>query len=341
MNCKKPKILLIVDRPNWAYHHLANYIIEELGDKYEFYLDFIVYNKKTSIRNPLKKIKYFIKTGYPAIKHRRVLSPKNEYDIVFYFGWYMDFACNFNLNAKAIIKGIYTTGFPPRGFPVFKKISIEAFINKYLANAHSVVCGSEQIYNFYRKYIGNIYYANGTLFPQPLKPKDKRKNNNGLIIGWTGNPNRDFKGFYDYVKPAIEKASNLRKGIKLLTRFSGSLKTLPKFYQKVDVVLVASICDAGPSMFMQAGLCGVPAIATRSGMPLEIINHMQNGIFIKRDIDEMVSAIVYLYDHRDLLKNMSIQIHKDILGYYDKVNMPKRWEKIFSETLERINISNI
>ena len=32
----KPKILLVVDKPNWAYDQMANYIIQELSHKYRF-----------------------------------------------------------------------------------------------------------------------------------------------------------------------------------------------------------------------------------------------------------------------------------------------------------------
>ena len=72
----KPNILLIADKPNWAYDHMANYIIEELGHKYNFYKIYAHYHKKKELQNfdykikqPLRKIKAKIYENYNKNLH--------------------------------------------------------------------------------------------------------------------------------------------------------------------------------------------------------------------------------------------------------------------------------
>lgn len=141
--------------------------------------------------------------------------------------------------------------------------------------------------------------------------------------------------------PAVKEAASKREGIILKTRFEGPYKTLPQFYQDVDVVLIASIGDAGPAMFLEAAGCEVPAIANNSGSPVEFLENGKNGLFVERNIDKMAEAIVYLYDNREILYKMSKQIRRDLINKISLDPMAKRWDKVFSETLERINISNI
>ncbi|GAI20810.1 unnamed protein product, partial [marine sediment metagenome] len=44
---------------------------------------------------------------------------------------------------------------------------------------------------------------------------------------------------------------------------------------------------------------------------------------------------------REILYKMSKQIRRDLINKISLDPMAKRWDKVFSETLERINISNI
>src|SRR5690606_7834579 len=116
----------------------------------------------------------------------------------------------------------------------------------------------------------------------------------GLTVGWTGNPKRQFKGFYDYVVPAVELAQKRYPGISLKARFGGPFGTLHRFYDEVDVVLIASVADAGPSMFMEAALRGVPSIANRSRRPAELVRHGENGMLVHRDVEAYAQSLCEL-----------------------------------------------
>lgn len=61
--------------------------------------------------------------------------------------------------------------------------------------------------------------------------------------------------------------------VALRTQFQGSIRSLATFWQGVDLALIASEADAGPSMFIEASLCGVPSVSTKIGLPQFVINH--------------------------------------------------------------------
>jgi glycosyltransferase involved in cell wall biosynthesis len=58
-----------------------------------------------------------------------------------------------------------------------------------------------------------------------------------------------------------------------------------------------------------------------------------NGIIIRRDIDEMANAIIYLHDNRDVLEGFSKKIKKN---YLDMMSNEKNIGKI-RKVLEKLN----
>lgn len=343
MTSKRPKILMVADFPDWAYDHIAQFVISELGEKYDFYMDYLIYHWKekphklrTGIRAWLGQKRCYLK----GFHRRRILPPGKGYDLVCFLGFYFPFIGNFNISAKGIIQGIYTDGFPPQCYGLISEseISIREFVDNYLGVAVSVVVGSRVIYDRYEPYVKNLYYATGAKDTNLFAPVDRpERDRASFIVGWTGNPSRPFKGFYDFVVPSVEKAASLRPGISLKTRFRGPLRTLPRFYDDVDVVVLASVGDAGPSCFSEAGACGVPAISTRIGSPAEVIRHGENGLFVDRSVDSIARAIVYLYDHRDLVKYMAQNIRRDIVEQWGYKVRAKLWDRVFEESLQRIS----
>lgn len=328
----KPKILILADTPNWAYHNIQKFIVAQLSDRFDFYTDFICFQQPPSAPTLRKRVSRFV--FQLRNKHfRRVLKSTETYDVVVQLGFYFTRWGKLPFRSNNLVKGIYTDGFPPQMVDeADSEINIEQFVEKYLGDATAVVCGSKTIEDRFKDKHPWVTYANGPLCKrnfQRIKPKILNKSSR-FVVGWTGTPNRPFKGFHDYIVPAVERAAQMRPGLELKTRFSGPLETLPRFYDDVDVILIASSADAGPSLFAEGGLCEVPSISTRIGFPSEVIEHGLNGLFVKRNVEEMAMALVRLYDDRELLLSMSRRIRLDIdqsLG--EEINR-KRWLELFS-----------
>lgn len=335
-----PRILMVADRPDWAYDHIAHFVMTHLASRYQFDIDYLLFNR----REPLHSLRGRVSEIIMQVKYRarrKLNSAHLGYDLICYLGWYFPYEGNFSVKTRGIIQGIYTAGFPPAGYldkDSRKDIEVEEFVSKYMGKSESIVVGSKQIFDFYRPYIKNLYYATLAYDPDLFSPSEKEETDRKeFVVGWTGNPDRAFKGFYEYVVPAVQKAAEMRPGISFQTRFKGPLNTLPDYYRGIDVLIIASAADAGPSSFLEAGLCGVPSISTKVGFPLEHIQDGMNGFFVDRSIEDITNKIIYLYDNKALLQTMSHQIRADLNKFFSAQNRIVDWDNLFTESLCRLN----
>jgi len=322
---KKPKILLVIDKPNWAYDQMANFIIKELTDKYDFYKDYQIIKPKN-----WKQQIYYFKFLFDKYKFRNV---SNNYDIVVYLWWKSPQLIK-NIKAKKKLVGIYTEGFPPGNNKEVKGLNPQTFIDKYLKPFDGIIAGNKNIENFYSTFDSPVFYTTGSTDTKLFKYNKKKRDDNELRVCWSGNPHRNFKGFFDFVEPAVKLAQKQRPNIKLITRFSGPIETLPEFYSEVDVMVNASIGDAGPGFIIDAGGCGIPTISTDIGFASEIIKEKENGMIVERDIEKIAQKIIELYDNRELLEKMSQNIAKDIAKDWGHTSRAKYWDEMFQKVLE-------
>ncbi len=327
----KSKILLVADSPNWAYHDISNFIINNLSSSFDFYLDFTCFysTPKLPFFKALRR-----KYSHAIARHRyQRIRADRTYDLVFFSGFYMRKLYP-EIKARKVLPGIYTASFPPNGIESGDEgISQQEFARKYLAGCHAVVAGNSDIPSLYAELPIPFFWANGNCagFENPVAKKFHQGQD--FVVGWSGNATRPIKGFYDYVVPAVTAAAKQRPGIRLKVREFGPRETLPRFYDDLDVVLIASESEAGPALFSEAALSNVPAISTAIGFPAMIIKDGVNGFLVERKVSDMVDRLIRLYDDRELLWAMSQRIRKDyeeILG--DEVQV-RRWKNIFDTVL--------
>lgn len=326
----KPSILIIADFPNWAYYEIQQFIKNNLSDEFTIYTDFVSFNSIKKSKNPIKRFKtYLDKNKYQEIRMDQ------KYEAVLYLGFYFEDLMRIKWDSKRVIKGIYTDSFPPKNSNFVG--SKDDFKNKFLKNADAVVCGSEQIKKLYQPMHDAVYYANLVLDEISFKRDSEKEVNTTekFIVGWTGNPSREFKGYYSHIIPAIVLAQKKYPKIELKSRFSGPMETLPRFYDDVDVVVIASDADAGPSLFGEASLMEVPCISTDIGWPHQTISNGNNGFIIDKEIEEISNKIIELYENRALLFQMSKKIRKDFLIQYSREKMANNWKQLFYNVLNK------
>ena len=363
---QKKRILLIGDTPGWAFHRIIEFIILRV-EGFDFYFDFTVNHPKiqstttsdfvsrgtvtlsnTRRKWPFQKIVILRALVYQSIKflHRiglskfdehgflRRISPDNRYDLLVYLDYYMDKDGDFNhVQARKIVKGIYTEQFPPKGVVLEKDISKETFIEVFLNDCDALLIGSPSIEANYSKFFKQpIFFANlcydEELFVQKIRKKEKV-----FVIGWTGNPDRDFKGFNSHVIPAVNALQSMGYPVELRTQFVGSLESLASFWQEVDLALITSDADAGPSMFIEASLCGVPSVSTNIGLPSSVIHDGINGLFCERAVEDILLKIQRLLDDPELYNLLKANIRASFVRKLGVVAQKKRWEELFNTML--------
>lgn len=323
----KPTILIFADFPNWAYYEIMEFVKTNLSVDFDFYYDFLIYNTNKKSKHPIKRLKGYL----DEMKYSKTRKD-NSYDIVLYLAFYFDEQMKIKWKAKKTIKGIYTDGFPPSNANYDGNVN--GFIEKYFKDTDAVVCGSKKIMEFYSPYFPKTYYANMILDENLYTRKTPENNKESFIIGWTGNPKRDFKGYYSHIIPALKKLKVKYPNIELKSRFSGPIATLPMFYEDVDLVVIASDADAGPSLFAEASLMDVPCVSTNIGWPSEVIRDGINGYIVNKDVNEIAGKIESLYLDSKLLKKMSNRIREDFKTVFNKQDMTNRWKTMFNEVLQ-------
>ena len=323
----KPSILIIADFPNWAYHTIQQFVASQLAQEFDIYSDFLIYNSKRKSKNPVKRIKmFFDKKKYQTLKKDA------SYDVVVYLGFYFPELMNIKWAAKKTIRGVYTDSFPPQNLNFTG--SVDEFKKQYLKTTDALVCGSKKIKNDYIKLLKSTYFGSADIGEKIFVPSCKEKDETKFTVGWTGNPRRKFKGYYTHILPAVELAKKAYPDIEFKSRFSGAIETLPLFYEDVDVCVIASDADAGPGLFSEASLMGVPCISTAIGIPNDVIKNRVNGFIIEKDINQIAEHIIKLYEDRALLKNMSLRIRKDYLAKYKSEILTNDWRNMFNEVLD-------
>tara|TARA_B110000902_G_scaffold251944_1_gene312790 strand:- start:1377 stop:2375 length:999 start_codon:yes stop_codon:yes gene_type:complete len=325
---RKPQILIIADFPNWAYYFIQQFIVKNLSEEFDIYSDFLGFNTSRKSKRPWVRFKNLLdRRKYQNIRKDR------EYDLVVSLAHYIPDLVDVKWTSKKSIIGIYTDGFPPRNANFDG--SIDDFYNQKLKKYDAIVVGANSIKSIYESVSKNVYFANMAYdqdFFNRLSPKVEN-NTKDFIIGWTGQATRDFKGYYTHVVPAIEIVQKIYPQITLKSRFSGPIETLPRFYDDVDLVVIASDADAGPFLFCEASLMSIPCISTRIGMVQDVIVDNVNGIFIDKRIDIIVENIIHLYENRDILHSMSRRIRSDFICKLGATVMTTKWIELFNNVL--------
>tara|TARA_B110000238_G_scaffold47180_1_gene51234 strand:- start:254 stop:1249 length:996 start_codon:yes stop_codon:yes gene_type:complete len=325
----KKDILVIADKPNWAYYQIQQFIVRSISEEYNVYCDFLCYNLAKKSRRPSVLVQNF----RGKRKYRKIKKGDN-YDVVIYLGFYFLDLIKVRWTASNTIVGIYTDSFPPRNgvFCATKK----DFLEHYFKSADAMVCGSPSIVNIYKSIYSKCYFASLTYDTSLFSRETPRSINNSekFIIGFTGQLDRDFKGFYTHITPAVERLKKKYPGVVLKTRREGPFETLPRFYDDVDLVIIASEADAGPSLFMEASLMGVPCISTKIGFVTEVLVDEINGYYVKRDVDDIYDKLLSLYQNREKLFVMSQRIRQDFIMGIGGNEMKNKWLEMLNNVLK-------
>lgn len=211
----------------------------------------------------------------------------------------------------------------------YRELHRKDFFEKYLQKYDGIIVGCDNLKRAYLPFTNKIQFVYG-IYKQQEFGKNK-KTHETFTIGWTGNPNREMKGFHEVILPAIEKVRKTGREIRLKTKFTGTYDELFEFYEDVDLVLIASRADSGPSLFAEASLSNIPCVSTAVGLPQMIIQHDKNGKVINRDIEAFAAAITELYDDRDLLNSFAQNIKNDYLKIMDNKVTAKGFENFIKQ----------
>ena len=161
-----------------------------------------------------------------------------------------------------------------------------------------------------------------------------------ILIG-AGNIRESFKGF----EFAVEAMNRLNRSYKIITFGSQTflpneipqkyihygvvnINKLVKLYNAADLFLGPSIAEAMGKTFVEAQLCGLPAICFKNTGPEDIIQHKKTGYIAKfKDVDDLIKGVDYCFNthwnheyiRKHTMENFDISIiAKKYINIYEK-----------------------
>lgn len=241
---------------------------------------------------------------------------KLHFDYVVSMAYFFQYSSEIPFKGTKNLVGIFNDCFPHLGpeFDIKTRTNVKAlsraeFFEKYLKHYDFLLLANDNLINAYKQYTPNLEFALGIYKEECFG--FKKVKSEVFTLGWTGNPHRPVKGFFEIIEPAVKKVLATGRNIRLKTSFDAPYEEMIEFYNDVDLAVIASSGDGAPTMFCEASLSNIPSVSTFIGLPSMVIQDGVNGIFINRDIDEMANAIIYLYDNPHVLESFAQRIKDD------------------------------
>jgi glycosyltransferase involved in cell wall biosynthesis/SAM-dependent methyltransferase len=309
----KPRVALIVDRPDWALANIAYQLEKRLSDEFE--IDVIAI---TEISNKAVLAAYM--TRRHDLVHffwRDTLRYIYEHcfrDVDYYFGSVEQL--------KSVIANRPTT------FSVYDHLFLSKdeiadrvpLFNEY-STAYTV--SSKRLEEHYKSI--SAYPAPAALTPDGVdldlfKPANLNRfaktGGRPLRVGWVGNSAwaseilPDPKGFNTVLKPSLEQLH--LQGVPIEGVFADRKMQfiphhrMPDYYNSIDILVCTSSMEGTPNPVLEAMACGVPVISTNVGIVPDVVGPLQKEFVLEeRNIEHLKHAIMRLVENSELLMRLS------------------------------------
>ena len=103
---------------------------------------------------------------------------------------------------------------------------------------------------------------------------------------------------------------------------------LVREYNSHDIFIFPSLCEGSARVTYEAAACGLPLIVTHSTG--SIVQHMHTGLIVaEKSSLSIIDAVSILYNDRDLLETMRMNILNEVENY--------TWEKYQDKICEKVN----
>ncbi len=347
----KPKICLICDVKGWAFDIIAKEIQKELSYKYDIRLDYFdMYSEPENLFNCLERnldcdlLHIFWRKSLLLLETEEF---KNQV---------ITHSYDYNEYLKKISSKLSTGVYD---FLYLDKENINKYQNIFNKYTSFYYVTSKKLYNEYLK-ITKYHKPYGVVHDlidyTNLKPLNLTRFNNlnrPFIIGWVGNSARkvndiDLKGLNTIIKPVIKELIN--EGYDIIEHYADrndKIRTheeMLTYYSEIDVCLCTSIHEGTPLPILEAMYSGVPIITTDVGVvkealgPLEqkyIIGNRHNGKKDELIKEKLKKKIIYLYKHRHILKELSLE-NMNSIKEYDGGKIKIEFEQYFDYCLNLI-----
>ncbi len=124
---------------------------------------------------------------------------------------------------------------------------------------------------------------------------------------------------------------NLKNDVFLL----GHINNASQFLKAFDIFMLTSTTEALPYVLLEAGLAGLPVIATRVGGIPEIIDDEKDGLLSRpKDAREISAMLEYIISSKEKSKRLSNNIKEKIIRSFSIKECVGKTEELYRELIK-------
>jgi glycosyltransferase involved in cell wall biosynthesis len=305
---RRPVILCIVDRPNWAHDRKTDALARALGGVYEIAKRYQAEVTAADLKRADCVLLYYwlqaerlphLQEALRSVRDRLVIG----------------ICSHFELDGAWRAPGLATLEELPRA----------VFANNRLLLEELRPLLTRPVY----------YTPNGVdtgFFRPATAPKAPERS---LRVGWAGsltNATPGLRGVHEFIAPAVAAVEGAELRLAVREERWRSHEEMLDFYRSLDVYVCASRSEGTPNPCLEAAACGLPVITTRVGNMLELIRDGKNGFFVERDAADIAEKLRWLRDDPKLRDRLGRAARADIKAW-DWRHVAARYDAMFRDVL--------
>ena len=295
----KPRVLLLVDCPNWAFDKAAKAVARYLSDEFEFHIAYVAENPDLSL--------------WP-------------FDLIYVFFWGETYHQKFVSDPRRVIKEISSHRWALE--EQYGRLSAKQAAERYLADAATLTATSRRLQAAFAADRVVFHTPNGF---EPAHFFFKRRRRGPLRIGWAGNERDPCKGLGDILRPAAGKDFDFVVAGGKLTR-----QEMLKFYNSIDVLCVASTAEGEPLTLIEGMACGCFPVAVDVGIVRELVRHSDNGMIVERSADAFRTAFEWCRENLEVVRSAGAGNAAQMRNTRTWKAVDWHWRVVFREALHRL-----
>lgn len=295
---QKPQILLLVDRPGWAFDAAAQAMVKHLSKEFEFRIEYVIQTPDL--------------TQWP-------------FDLIYVFFWGETYHQKYINDPRRVIKEVSSHRWALE--EQYGLLSPAQMVQTYLQDAGTAVAISQRLQRILSPYREVLWAPNGY---EPGRFYDQNQPKGRLRIGWAGNIADPCKGVNDILIPAAGEDFDFH-----VAGGGMNYSNMLEFYNSIDVICVASTAEGEPLTLLEAMACGCYPVGVDVGIVPELVTHLQNGMIVNRSIDAFRAAFQWCSFNIDFVRNTGRKNAQELYKTRRWEKTITYWKNVFRKALDQ------
>lgn len=308
------KVLLVCDRPNWAYDAIARALVKHNDD-------------------PALELEIFHQKG----REKEFKKARKRYDGIFVLGWQQLDGIEKWLDPERTLTGIHSHhSFDERRTTPDRSVPPPRELVERLARYRAVNAVSRRLTDLFAAEGLDVTYTPNGVDTELFAPTTEISAGGPLTVGFSGSKKHDWrKGVSEFIEPAAAI-----DGVELRVAMPAEgnyvpLDEMPGFYNAVDAYVCASSSEGFSLSVLEAAASGRPIVSTRVGGSEDLIEDGVNGFLVDRDVDAIRQKIELLRDDRALAARMGAESRRLVEAHWSWAHRAPAWLDFIRTSLER------